>query len=76
LSKHSRMHYDPQQNRWMTSIGERDYPLHCGESFTLYIGKQGFACRLELDLSWYVILHHTRFILHPKAAYVVHLCSR
>ena len=73
MSKKTSMYYDHPQDQWMVRIEEKPYPVHCGEHLKIFIGKQGFPCRLELDWSWYVILPDTRFSLHKNTVYTVQI---
>ena len=65
------MHYSRDQDQWFIKLNGRMYPLDCGETFRLYIGKTLFSCRLELDADWYVIVQETPFVLHPTTVYSV-----
>lgn len=71
MHKKTSMFYDDQQDQWMVQMEQDQYPMHCGEQLNLFIGKQGFPCRLELDWSWYVIFQDTRFSLHKNTIYTV-----
>lgn len=73
MSKQTSMYYDDQQDQWMVDVNQEAYPMHCGEHLNLFIGKQGFPCRLELDWSWYVILPDTKFSLHKNTVYTVQI---
>lgn len=65
------LRFDREQDQWYVQLGDRSYPLHCGESFLLYVGKTAYPCRLELDASWYVIMPETKFALHTSTVYKV-----
>jgi hypothetical protein len=66
------MCYDTEQDQWFVRIRDRWYGLRCGESFEIYIDKQAFPCRLELDAySWYVILEESSFALRPRSVYSI-----
>jgi hypothetical protein len=73
MSKQTSMYYDEQQDQWMVHVDQKAYPMYCGEHLNLFIGKQGFPCRLELDWSWYVIFPDTRFSLHKNTVYTVQI---
>lgn len=70
--KHT-MFFDKDSNQWFVEMTGRSYPMHCGESFLLYMGKTAFPCRLELDTSWYVILPNISFALHCRTTYLIAL---
>lgn len=65
------MKYDPQQDRWVVVMGHREYGLHCGEYFEIWIGKTSIACRLELGNDWYIIMQDARFNLRTQDTYRV-----
>ncbi|WP_088187855.1 DUF5348 domain-containing protein [Desulfosporosinus sp. FKA] len=71
MNKKTTLHYSREQDQWYVKLSGRTYPLHCGESFLLHIGKTPFSCRLELDANWYVILQEITFILRPSTVYTV-----
>ena len=71
VSRKTTIHYNREQDQWCVILNERMYPLHCGESFLLHIGKATLSCRLELGANWYVIVQETPFVLHPTAIYSV-----
>ena len=71
MRKTTALCFDREQDQWCVELGNRSYPLHCGESFLLFIGKTAYPCRLELDTSWYVILPETQFTLHTSTVYTV-----
>ncbi|EHQ88941.1 hypothetical protein DesyoDRAFT_3156 [Desulfosporosinus youngiae DSM 17734] len=71
VSRKTTIHYNREQDQWCVKLNERMYPLHCGESFLLHIGKTTFSCQLELDANWYVIVQETPFVLHPTTIYSV-----
>jgi len=75
MRKKRSMYYDSEQDQWMIKTEEEPYlmPMYCGEHLNLFIGKQGFPCRLELDWSWYVILPDTKFSLHKSTVYTVQI---
>ena len=73
MRKKAALHFDPKQDQWCVQLGDRSYPLHCGESFLLYVGKTAYPCRLELDTSWYVIMPETKFTLHASTVYTIRL---
>jgi hypothetical protein len=51
------MRYQKDLGCWILVKGDCGYPMHCGESFELCIGKdRSVPCRLELGRQWYVIL--------------------
>lgn len=72
LTKYS-MNYDQEQEQWLVELQERDYALHCGESFQLFIGKKPISCRLELADKWYVIIGSTSFDLRENEQYMIYL---
>jgi hypothetical protein len=65
------LHYDIAQDQWCVHLGQKNYPLHCGEAFLLYIGKTAYPCRIEFGASWYVILGDIKFSLYPHTQYTV-----
>lgn len=72
MSRNS-MRYNPIQDQWYVDIHGREYNLHCGESFEIYIGCNTIPCRLELANKWYVILGNTRFDLRQDDQYTIKL---
>ncbi|MCL4439689.1 MAG: DUF5348 domain-containing protein [Firmicutes bacterium] len=52
-------------------MGHREYGLHCGEYFEIWIGKTSIACRLELGNNWYIIMQGVRFNLRTQDTYRV-----
>ena len=71
MSKKTTIHYNREQDQWCIKLNGQMYPLYCGETFQLLIGKMSFSCRLELDANWYVIVQETPFVLHPTTVYSV-----
>jgi len=69
----TRIRYDQIQDQWCVELDGREYGLHCGESFELYIGRKTIPCRLELASKWYVIMGNTRFDLREDDQYLVNL---
>ncbi|TFJ92652.1 DUF5348 domain-containing protein [Lentibacillus salicampi] len=67
------MHYDQNQEQWFVERQERDYALHCGETFALYIGRRSIPCRLELADKWYVVMEDARFDLRENDQYTIYL---
>jgi len=67
------MHYDQNQEQWLVKLRGREYALHCGESFELYIGQKPIPCRLELADKWYVIMNDTSFDLRANSQYMINL---
>ncbi len=65
----NQMTYDRDANSWFVLLGEKAYPVYCGECFEIRIGDRGIPCRLELDRYWYVIMRETRFNLRNKEVY-------
>ncbi|SHE84451.1 hypothetical protein SAMN02745133_01244 [Desulforamulus putei DSM 12395] len=65
------MKYDPQQDRWVVVLGNREYGLHCGEYLELSVSQSRIACRLELDSEWYVVMQDTLFNLRTQDTYRV-----
>lgn len=66
-----RLSYDSDHNQWYVKLGGRQYSLHCGECFDLYVGDKAYECRLELHRDWYIILYNTKFVLHRKTTYSI-----
>lgn len=71
MRKKQTIRYDADRDVWCAILGERSYPLHCGEGFALYMAGKAYPCRLELDTDWYVLIEDTRFILHRRTVYAV-----
>ncbi|MDC3418738.1 DUF5348 domain-containing protein [Aquibacillus salsiterrae] len=69
----TRMRYDQGRDQWFVNLDGREYVLHCGESFELYIGSNALLCQLELASKWYVIMGNTRFDLREHDQYMVNL---
>lgn len=67
------LHFDRDMDQWCIQLRDRSYPLHCGESFILYVGKTAYPCRLELDSNWYIIMPDTKFVLHTSTVYTVNI---
>ncbi|MFD1039642.1 DUF5348 domain-containing protein [Virgibacillus byunsanensis] len=67
----NRMRYDRIQDHWYVDLQGREYGLHCGERFELYIGRKAIPCRLELASKWYVIMENTQFDLREDDQYTV-----
>ena len=65
------MYYDQRLEQWMVELRERAYPLHCGESFDLYIGKTPIPCQLELSDKWYVMMNDVSFYLRRNSQYKI-----
>lgn len=73
MGKKVQMHYDKEQQQWLVPLNDRYYGLHCGEHLEIFIGKAAVPCRLELDLSWYVIMDNARFYLRENDTYLVNV---
>lgn len=71
MRRKTTLHFDREQDQWCAQLEGQNYPLHCGESFLLYIGRTAHPCRLELDASWYVIMPETQFALHTSTVYMI-----
>jgi len=67
------MHYNQIQDQWYVDIHGREYSLHCGEGFEIYIGRKAIPCRLELADKWYIVVGNTRFDLREEDQYLVKL---
>ena len=67
------MHYDQNQEQWLVKLRGREYALHCGVNFELYIGQNPIPCRLELADKWYVIMNDTSFDLRANSQYMINL---
>jgi hypothetical protein len=67
------MSYDQIQDQWYVVLSGREYGLHCGESFELYIGRKAIPCQLELADKWYVIMEDTRLDLREDDHYTVNI---
>lgn len=67
------MNYDLDQEQWFVELQERDYALHCGESFQLFIGSKPIPCRLELAKKWYVVMDNANFDLRENEQYMIRL---
>ncbi|SFM05150.1 hypothetical protein SAMN03159341_1157 [Paenibacillus sp. 1_12] len=67
------MCFDPDQDRWYVELNGRNFGLHCGEGFDLYIGGEPFPCRLEMDRHYYIILKDVRFNLRKSDKYMVNV---
>lgn len=65
------MRYDDAQEQWCIDIKGKEYSLHCGESFELFIGSKPIPCCLELASKWYIIMGNTRFDLREGDQYMV-----
>lgn len=71
--KRYNMHYDPNKEQWFVELRGRNYGLHCGESFELYIGQDPVPCQLELADNWYVIMNDISFDLRVNTQYTINL---
>jgi hypothetical protein len=69
----TRMRYDRTKDHWYVVLRGREYGLHCGESFDLYIGRKAIPCQLELANKWYVIIDNTRLDLREDDQYTVNI---
>lgn len=67
------MNYDQDLERWFVELQEREYALHCGENFQLFIGRKPIPCQLELAEKWYVIMNNTSFDLRENEQYMIQL---
>jgi len=67
------MHYNQVTDQWLIELQGREYALHCGESFELYIGKTPVPCQLELADKWYVIMDDISFYLKGNSQYKIKL---
>lgn len=67
------MKYDEETDRWYVELEGRNYGLHCGECFEIYIGGQLIPCRLEMDSQWYVIMEDVSFELRKSSVYLVNV---
>ncbi|MFO2551187.1 DUF5348 domain-containing protein [Alicyclobacillus cycloheptanicus] len=67
------MRHNPQNDRWTVRTGEREYGLHCGETFDLVVEGQPYPCRLEMAETWYVILGNVGLALRPREVYQVRM---
>ncbi|GAB6172351.1 hypothetical protein JCM15765_18290 [Paradesulfitobacterium aromaticivorans] len=71
MKKRAVLRFNQEKDQWFAQIGQKFYPMYCGESFLLGLGNKNYQCRLERDESWYIILPKTRFTLHPLTDYTV-----
>jgi hypothetical protein len=67
------MRYDQIKDQWYVVLRGREYSLHCGENFELYIGRKAIPCQLELANKWYVIMENTRLDLREDDQYTVNI---
>ncbi|MFK4997413.1 DUF5348 domain-containing protein [Bacillus sp. N9] len=69
----TKMHYDRVRDQWYVLLGGKEYGLHCGEVFDLYIGRKTIPCQLELANKWYVIMGNTRLDLRENDQYTINI---
>lgn len=69
----TRLSYQPDMDRWAVVAGNKDYGLHCGETFDLLLGGARYPCRLELADSWYLVIADTTLALRPKETYTIYM---
>lgn len=67
----TKMRYDQNQDQWYVNLSGKEYGLHCGESFELYIGRKAIPCQLELAKKWYIIIENIRLDLREDDEYLV-----
>ncbi|MCC0567347.1 DUF5348 domain-containing protein [Brevibacillus borstelensis] len=67
------MRYDEELDRWYVELDGRNYGLHCGECFEIYIGAQPIPCRIEMDSHWYLIIEDISFDLRRSSTYLVNV---
>ncbi|WP_245552938.1 DUF5348 domain-containing protein [Brevibacillus massiliensis] len=67
------MKYDEETDRWCVELEGRNYGLHCGECFEIYIGGQSIPCRIEKDAQWYLIMEDVSFDLRRSNSYMVNV---
>jgi len=67
------MNYDQNQDQWFVELQEREYALHCGESFQLFMARKPMPCRLELAEKWYVVIGGASFDLRENEQYMIQL---
>lgn len=67
----TKMSYDKNKDQWYVVLSGKEYGLHCGESFELYIGRKAIYCQLELANNWYIIMENTRLDLREDDQYMV-----
>lgn len=69
------MKYDREVGYWVVVLDEKEYGMHCGEWFDLFLSDTLSApCRLEWDRNWYVVmLKNVRFNLRKQETYRIEL---
>lgn len=73
MKERATLRFNSEKDQWFAQLGQKLYPMYCGESFLLDLGNKNYPCRLERDESWYIILPETRFALHTLTDYIVFL---
>lgn len=71
--KKTRMRYDELQDQWVVVLNGKEYGLHCGEGFELYVGQKAIPCQIELGKKWYVIMGDIRLELRESDQYLVNV---
>ncbi len=68
------MSYDAGLDRWVVDLGDgSDYPLHCGDSISIFITNTFIRCRIEYDREWYICIGNVKFNLRKQAKYTVRM---
>jgi len=65
------MAFHPVKDCWVVELNNESYDLRCGECSDLIIGSRRLPCRLELGLTWYVILESASLDLRTCETYQI-----
>lgn len=65
------MQFSPKSQRWFVVLSDREYGINCGESFIIFIHGKPLACRMELGMSWYIVIGDIRLDLRESDQYMV-----
>jgi hypothetical protein len=67
------MKYDREVGYWVVVLDGKEYGMHCGEWFDLFLSDtQSAPCRLEWDQNWYVVMmKNVRLNLRKQEIYKI-----
>lgn len=68
----SDLKYDRETNCWFVVLDGKEYGMHCGEWFDLFLSDtKSMVGRLELAKEWYVDFGSVRFNLRKQETYKI-----
>ena len=66
------MRYDDKSDRWVVDLDNgSEYPLHCGDGFSIYFSNVFIQCSIEFGGEWYVYISNVKFNLRKQEKYRV-----